>query len=88
LTLLDDGLFDVVFAPVEELPQFRPDDEERTCHHGPSYLQEQQTGTRVGVGVSRLLERNRKRDALRDREQNEQCAEKMMHSLDPLSECV
>jgi hypothetical protein len=84
LTLLNDGFFDVIFTAMEELAQFRPNDKERACHHGTGDLQEQESGPRVGIGVGRLLECNRKGDELGDGKQNEQCAGEMTHSLDPL----
>jgi hypothetical protein len=84
VTLLDDGLFDVVFAAMEELAQFGTDDEERSRHHGAGDLQEQESGAWISVSVSRLLKCNRKGDELGDGKQNEQCAGEMTHALDPL----
>jgi hypothetical protein len=74
----------VVFAAMEELAQFRTNDKERARRHGTGNLQEQESGTRIGIGVGRLLERNRKGEELSDGKQNEQCAGEVAHSLNPL----
>jgi hypothetical protein len=75
VTLLDNRLLNMVFAPVEEFPQFGTNDEERARRHGPSDLKEEKSGSGISVGVSGLLECDRERDELSDGQQDEQCAE-------------
>jgi hypothetical protein len=84
VTLFDRRLLSVAFAPVEEFAQFGTNDEESASRHGGSDLKEKKPGTRIRVGVSRLLECDREREELRDGQQDEQCAEKRTHWWNPL----
>jgi hypothetical protein len=84
LTLLNDGLFDVVLTAMEELAQFGTNNEERACGHGTGNLQEQESGTWIGVSVGWLLERNRQGKKLGDGKQDEQGTGELTHLLDPL----
>jgi hypothetical protein len=66
LALLDSRLLNPVLAQVEEFAQFGANDEECARCHGTGDLQEEKSGTRIGVGVSGLLECNRECDELGD----------------------
>jgi hypothetical protein len=83
LTLLNNRLLDVVLAEAEEFAQFGANDEESARRHGPSDLKEEKSGTRISVGVSRLLKCDCERDELSDGQQNKQCAEKRTHWMEP-----
>jgi hypothetical protein len=71
LTLLDDWLFDLAFTQTEESAQLRTNDEQSARQHGARYLQEEESGTWVGIGVSRPLKGNGQRSYLHDGKQNE-----------------
>jgi len=79
LTLLDSLLLDMVFAEVKEFAQFGPNEEECARRHGAGDLQEEQSGARIGVGVSRLLECDRKCEELSQSQQDEQWAGERTH---------
>jgi hypothetical protein len=71
LALLDSRLLNPVLAQVEEFAQFGANDKESARRHGTGDLQEEKSGTRIGVGVSGLLERDRESDELSDGQQDE-----------------
>jgi hypothetical protein len=79
LNLLDYRLLSVGLAQTEELAQFGTNDEERTRRHGAGDLKEEESGTRVGVCVCRLLECDYERDELRNSQSGEQSAGEGTH---------
>jgi hypothetical protein len=84
LTRGDDWLFDLAFAQTKEFAQLRTNHEQRARQHRTRYLDKEESGAWIGVGIGRLLKRDSQRGYLGDGKQRENNTGEVTQSMPPL----